>query len=101
MSRFGMGFGKDQAKHLLNSRPAVAVHSARCQQVHAPLTERSDCVTPSVLAQKGAIGQSDSPQLLHHRLGARALPGGPASSLTPNPYLLNPKPGTRSVDQWR
>jgi hypothetical protein len=55
MSRFGMGFGKDQPKHLLNSRPAVAVHSARCQQVHAPLTEFPfrHC-DPSVLSQKGA-----------------------------------------------
>eukprot|EP00961_Rhodomonas_salina_P180511 2436631-Rhodomonas_salina.3 len=33
MSRFGMGYGKDQAKHILSTRPAVSVHSARCQNV--------------------------------------------------------------------
>lgn len=33
MSRFGMGFGKDDTKHTLNNRPCVRVHSSRCQQV--------------------------------------------------------------------
>jgi hypothetical protein len=33
MSRFGMGFGKDNSAHTHNYRPCVRVHSSRCQQV--------------------------------------------------------------------
>ena len=33
MSRFGMGFGKDDMKHTQHYRPCVRVHSSRCQQV--------------------------------------------------------------------
>ena len=32
-TRIGMGYGKDDAKHIMNTRPCVRVHSARCQKV--------------------------------------------------------------------
>ncbi|KAJ1484813.1 hypothetical protein T484DRAFT_1893691 [Baffinella frigidus] len=55
MSRFGMGFGKDQAKHLLNTRPAVAVHSSRCQQVLNKWFKPEDGDRPDFLGKSGEV----------------------------------------------
>jgi hypothetical protein len=61
MSRFGMGFGKDLPEHLLKHRPAVAIHSARCQQV-------VQCFRPHVpqMLHKPESSQADRGRTICH-----------------------------------